>query len=300
MQMSNHTKLMNSLIGMCKPHKKWVNQLHELGYRPHFIEKTIKTTKGSEVKTDLIATSNKLVHSLVVEVKGGRTINPDQMERYSALDKSDLFNWVQMASPFFTSDRFQYDWCVSDIEENHPVVSTIIKSIPIITFGRDKIEKTGQFSNTALNQKFSKPISTVGLYPPTFYYPFGENDSFPYIAQFAIQALLQIAMSKQKNGKSVFDDDLIKTDGILKFIFNPVLNALSPEHRENLKEKIQTVIRWALENDEMKEAFGAIEQQGGYKIKRPLDKLDKVTKKFLANLETQSKLDPFQNPNWYG
>ena len=68
----------------------------------------------------------------------------------------------------------------------------------------------------------------------------------------------------------------------MKLIFNPVLHALPSEHQVQLRDKIKQVIRWALEDPEMKAAFGSIEQQGGYKIKRPLDKLDKVTKKFLG------------------
>lgn len=99
--MSNHTKLMNCIIGMCKPHKNWVTYLNELGYRPHFIEKTIKTIKGTEVQTDLIVTSNSLVHSLVVEVKGGITVSDYQIEKYSSLDRIELFNLVQLGKPLF-------------------------------------------------------------------------------------------------------------------------------------------------------------------------------------------------------
>jgi len=85
--------------------------------------------------------------------------------------------------------------------------------------------------------------------------------------------------------------NLITHDEILKYIFNPVFAALSREHQGNLKERIKEMIRWTMMDEKMKEAFGAIEQQGGYKIKRPLDKLQNAANKFLANLETQQKLD---------
>jgi hypothetical protein len=79
----------------------------------------------------------------------------------------------------------------------------------------------------------------------------------------------------------------------LKYIFNPVFSALSTDHQGNLEEKIKDVIRWIMADEKMKEAFGSIERQGGYKLKRPLDKLQKVSNQFLANLETQQKLDEF-------
>ena len=62
---------------------------------------------------------------------------------------------------------------MSDVEENHYMVSSQVKNAPILTFGKEKIEKTGQFSNYLLNQKFNQPISIAGMNPPTLYYPFG-------------------------------------------------------------------------------------------------------------------------------
>jgi hypothetical protein len=89
------------------------------------------------------------------------------------------------------------------------------------------------------------------------------------------QGLLQIALKKPRNGTSVFDQNLVTRDEILKYIFNPVFSALSTDHQGNLKERIKEVIRWIMADEKMKEAFGSIEQQGGYKLKRPLDKLQK-------------------------
>lgn len=74
-----------------------------------------------------------------------------------------------------------------------------------------------------------------------------------------------------------------------------MFNALPSEHQGRLKEIIKDVIRWVMADEQMKEAFGSIEQQGGYKLKRPLDRLQTVTNKFLANLKTQAKIELFLN-----
>lgn len=291
MQPSNHTRLMNYIIGMCKKDREWITILRDLGYSPYLIEKSIRTSTGSKVKTDIIVSSAKLIHSLVFEVKGGITVERDQIDRYTMIDRDDLYRWV--ALPLFTRETFRFDWCVSDLAENHAFIAAKVKDAPIITFGTEQIEKTGQFRNTELNNAFSQPVSLIGKHAPTLYYPFGESDQHAYIARFVIQGLLQIALKKPKDGTSVFDQNLITRDEILKYIFNPVFSALSTDHQGNLKEKIKDVIRWIMADEKMKEAFGSIEQQGGYKLKRPLDKLQKVSNQFLAGLETQQKLEKF-------
>ncbi len=291
MQPSLHTKLMNCIIGMCKRDKKWITVLRELGYQPYLIEQSIRTSSGSKVKTDIIASSAQLIHSLVFEVKGGITIQQDQLERYAMIDPEDLYRWV--ALPAFTRQTFRFDWCISDWEENHPIIAALVKDVPIITFGTEHIEKTGQFHNPRLNSVFNQPISLIGKSAPTLYYPFSEYDPQAYIARFVIQGLLQVASKKPRNEISVFDENLITRDEILKYIFNPVFDALSKDHQGHLKDKIKEVVRWIMADQKMKEAFGSIEQRGGYKLKRPLDKLRKASNQFLANLETQGKLDTF-------
>jgi uncharacterized protein with PIN domain len=66
---------------------------------------------------------------------------------------------------------------------------------------------------------------------------------------------------------------------------------LSTAHQGSLKQKIKEAMRWIMMDETMKEAFGSIEQRGGYTLKRSLDKLQKASNQFLANLETQQKLD---------
>jgi hypothetical protein len=276
---------------MCKRDKKWVTVLRELGYNPYLIEKSIRTSSGSKVKTDIIASSAQLIHSLVFEIKGGITVKQDQLDRYAMIDSEDLYRWS--ALPAFTRQTFRFDWCVTDWEENHPIVAALVKDVPIITFGAEYIEKTGQFRNSQLNNAFSQRISLVGKSAPTLYYPFSEYDHSAYIARFVIQGLLQVASKKPRNEISVFDENLVTHDEILKYIFNPVYDALSDDHKGNLKDKIKEVIRWIMADEKMKDAFGSIEQQGGYKLKRHLDKLRKASNQFLANLETQGKLDSF-------
>ena len=284
---------MNYIIGMCKKHRDWIRVLADLGYDPHLIEKNIRTSTGEKIKPDIIVTSAQLIHSLVFDVKGGITVEKDQIDRYATLDKTDLYRWVGTENPLFTIQSFQFDLCISDLEQNHLLIAAAVKNVPIITFGSERIVKSGRFQKAELNNQFREPISLVGKIPPLLYYPFSEDDQPAYIAPFVIQGLLSIAIKKNRGGPSVFDQNLITNEQILKVVFNPIFGALASEHQGRLKEIIRDVIKWVMADESMKEAFGSIERQGGYKLRRPLDRLISASNKFIANLETQGKLDSF-------
>jgi hypothetical protein len=275
---------------MCKKHRDWIQILANLGYDPHLIEKNIRTSAGERVRPDIIVTSIRLIHSLVFDVKGGLTVEKDQIERYNTLDKSDLYRWVGSANPLFTIQNFQFDLCVSDMEQNHSAIAPFVKDMPIITFGSEELKKAGQFHKAELNTQFNEPISLIDKIPPLLYYPFSENDEPAYIAPFVIRGLLTIAIKKHRGGPSVFDENLISNEEIMKVVFNPIFDALASEHRRELKAKIDNVMKWVMADESMKDAFGSIERQGGYKLRRPLDRLITAANKFIANLETQEKI----------
>ncbi len=287
---------MNYIIGMCKKHKSWITVLADLGYSPELVEQKIRTSSEDIVKPDIIVTSTKLVHSIVFECKGGITIDQSQIERYATLEKSNLLRWVGHANPMFTPSTFRFDVSISDFEENHPSVVAAVRDLPIITFGTSEVIKSGQFKSSELNAAFNTPIDLSGKVPPLFYYPFCEEDKDTYIAPFVIRGLLAIAIKKAKGGPSVFEESLITRDEILKSLFNPIIDALAKEHQGRLKERIKEVIHWVMAKEEMKEAFGTIEQQAGYKINRPLDKLAREAGKLIEELETQKSLMPFFKP----
>jgi len=285
----NHTKLMNYIIGMCKKHKDWVSVLADLGYEPNILEQRIRTSSDETVKPDIVTTSNKLLHFLVLECKGGITIEEDQLRRYATLTKDNLCRWVDVFAP----NDFNLDVCLSDLEENHHFIMRRAKGFPIITFGKDEITKTGKFNEIKLNSAFQDPISLKGKIPPLLYYPFCEDDKNAYIAPFVIRGLVSIAFKKSKGGPSVLDEGVITNDEIIRRVFNPIFDLLSNQHRKSLKERIKEVIRWVLAIEGMKEALGLIEQQAGYKTSRPLEKLVREAEIFIAHLQTQRPLIDF-------
>jgi len=280
---------MNYIIGMCKRHKDWICLLNDLGYEPQIIEQQIRTSTDEVVKPDVIVTSNRLIHSLVFECKGGTTIDTDQLRRYSTLAVDNLLRWVTT----FTSTDFHFDVCISDLQENHLFLATISKHFPMITFGKHKLFRTGEFKEGTLNDAFSKPIDLVGKIPPLSYYPFSEDDVNTYIAPFVIRGLVSVAVKKAKGGPSALEESLVTRDELLRLIFNPVFDALSKQHQGRLRGKIREVVRWVLAREEMEEALGVIESRAGMTIRQPLEKLVREAQRLIEQLETQKPLIDF-------
>jgi len=280
---------MNYVIGMCKNHKDWICVLNNLGYDISIIEQRIRTSSGEAIKPDIIVTSNKLLHSLVFECKGGITVDTEQLRRYGTLTEND-FRWVNI----YTFDHFHFDVCIADIQKNHSAVVVHVKNqFPIITFGNEEVFKTGKFDEKKLDTVFENPISLKGKIPPLSYYPFCEEDEKAYIIPFVMRGLVSIAVKKAKGGSSVLERELITRDDIIEKVFNPVFKTLSRTHQRQLKEKIKKVIHLLLSREETKEALGIIESRAGYKISNALGKLMKETEKVAKQFETQQFLTDF-------
>lgn len=87
---TNHTRLINYIIGFCKEDPLWVCPLKKLKYKPQIFEQAINLSDGTKVTPDIILSSNRLAHILVCECKGGSTVNMQQTTRYERLTAMDL------------------------------------------------------------------------------------------------------------------------------------------------------------------------------------------------------------------
>jgi hypothetical protein len=277
---------------MTKKNIGWITVLSDpdLNYEVQIIEQSISTFSGEIVKPDLIATSNRQIHSLVFEIKGGKTINPTQLKRYEGLTVNDLLRWVTV----FDRTHLEFDVCICDLAENHSLIKLINNNkFPVLVFGSVFLTKEGTFKRSKLNEAFSEPMSLNGKTPPFSYYPFSDEDSIPYIAMHVIQALLSIIHKGTKQGKTFSEETLFTFDDIIAERFNYVWKVLSIEHKKALKLKISDVTKRFLAKEEVKEILGILQQKEGYKITKNLDQFKKIAEKYVEELQTQTPLSGF-------
>jgi|GEM_PF-1706706 len=289
MQPSGHTKLMNFVIGMCKKNKDWITVLSKLGYEIQIIEQTIHVSSGEAVKPDLVTASNMLLHSLVFEVKGGKSLDMEQLKRYSGMTPEDL-RWLTWLS-VYDKPRLQLDVCICDLAENHNSIKTFNPPFPMLTFSSAQLTKEGVFKNDELNKTFKEPISLDGKLQPLSYYPFSDEDDIAYIAVHVLRTILAIVIKESKRGHEFSEDELKKRmvtfDDVLASNFNYVWKTLSIEHRNSLKSKIEEISRRIFEKDDVGQSLGIIQQKKGYRITRNLDQFNREATRLIEELESE-------------
>lgn len=274
---------------MCKRNKQWITVLGDLGYDAQIIEQKINTSSGEVVKPDIITASNKLLHSIVFECKGGLTVDPDQLKRYSSLTRDDLLRWITV----FDRNNLRFDICVSDFLENHGITASINQVFPMFTFSSEVLQRTREFKVTPLNEAFKDPISLKEKVPPLSYYPFSEEDKDPYIAIHVVRSLLSIAIKNMKGGPDVFEESIISFDEIAAHKFHSVWKALAQEHKQRLQHKIRDVIQRLMARPNLKEALTIIQQKRGIKIARNLDQFTREAEDFIDELQKQEPLSKY-------
>ncbi len=284
MEPCGHTKLMNYVIGMCRKNKQWITQLTDLGYELQIVEQTIHLATGDSIKPDIVSSSNRLLHSLVFDVKGGKSLDEDQLSRYSKLLPDDL-RWVTW-NEVYDKLRLKLDVCICD-----KYIKMTKHDFPVLTFSSSKLTKEGQFKNHTLNEVFKQPIVLEGMMPPLSYYPFSEEDDSAYIATHVLRTLLSIALHKSKQGMEFSEDglkqDLIEFNDVLAANFNPIWKALSIEHKRVLALKIQEITARILEDPEIKESLGIIQQRKGYKVSKNLNQFQEQATRLIEEIQSE-------------
>ena len=289
MQPCGHTRLMNYIIGMCKKTKNWINAISDLGYEVQIIEQTIHTSSGDAVKPDVVSSSNILLHSLVFEVKGGKLLDEDQLNRYSGLAPDDL-RWVTW-NKSYDKAHLQLDVCICDLAENHQYIKMANHLFPMLTFSSTQLTKEGMFKNNKLNETFESSIPLSGKLQPLSYYPFSDEDDDSYISAHVIRTILSIVLKNSKRGyvlsEKEFEEQMVTFDDIMASNFNYIWKALSIEHKNALKTRIKNVMKVILADEELKASLGIIQQKKGYRVTRNLDQFQIEATRFIEELESQ-------------
>lgn len=213
MKPSLHTLLINYVIGLCKKTKHRPTVLADLGYKIEVIEQRIRTSKGDAIKPDMIlATKQNPPHALIIECKGGITVNGEQLEKYKDITNDGFVHWLTVHS----REQLKFDVCLIDSASNHDAVKQYNNNFPIITFENNQITKSKTFTRKELNEKFATPISLQGMAPPIDYYPFSENDDLRIIVPHVLQALVSLAVQKGRGGQTVLDESVFSHEDMLR------------------------------------------------------------------------------------
>lgn len=232
MAVSKHTALINSAIALCKKDGSWIHPLADLGHKAKLIEQTIGTeTGGKKVRPDVVVASERLIHSIVIECKGGRTLSAGQISRYKLLKPSDLLRWYRIHDP----NQHTHDICLLIYKKNEATTPPQV-DVPVLSISETGLERHNDFSISELNRKFDKPIS-IPRVAPVSYYPFSPRDGRRVIVPHALRTIrLAVApRTGQTHAESIVNDDIMRK-------IHKMWDILSKKHQASLKNKVQNVI----------------------------------------------------------
>jgi hypothetical protein len=82
--------MLNLWIGMCRGAKGLPTHLRDLGYDDKWIELSFANSEMETVVPDLIVSSRRTQHTLLLEWKSGANTEPEQLRRYSRVTPDDL------------------------------------------------------------------------------------------------------------------------------------------------------------------------------------------------------------------
>jgi len=289
MQASGHTRLMNYIIGMCKKDTHWITTLSDLGYEVQILEQTIHLSTGYAVKPDVVSASNSLLHSLVIDVKGGKTVDQSQLDRYSDLKTDDL-RWVSWNNVYDKS-HLTLDVCICDLSENHNFIKLGNSKFPMLTFGPKTLSKEGNFKNHKLNSVFNDDISLENKTEPLSYYPFSDEDETSYIALHVIRTIVSISLKNSKKGIEMSEqqnkNQFVAFDDVLASNFNRIWKILSKEHKDALRTRIIGITERVFSDEKIKESLGIIQQKKGYRLTKNLSELQVEAQRLIEELESE-------------
>ncbi|KAF5072912.1 hypothetical protein DSECCO2_196940 [anaerobic digester metagenome] len=275
-ELSDHTKLMNIIIGLCHDIPHWPNPFTQKNYKISQIE-----AKIPESNPDIIISNTSTNHSILFECKSSHNVKEKQIEKYAKVRKDPSV--VIQSGKVKVVHKRQYSvdiaYCsFEDLSSNELICKHDMHCIHIERITNAKINSIhltrGIFSKNGLNAVF--PIDTKTSKPPYFLYPFDEND----IELFTKEMLNQLQKFALTNKNSFTTPELLskthplwhRIDDKKKFEkkASSILSDLQKKGLKNYLERSKASGKWSITIKQGNRSFQAFQE----KCMKLINKLD--------------------------
>jgi hypothetical protein len=220
--LSNHTKLMNIIICLSNKNRHCTPELFNNHYILESIELSFNKLNGNTIHADVCLINPKSNNFILLECKDGG-LEIDQAKRYATLDQKDIIN----ACVSTLSGNFAHEVVYLGSENKANKLINAIKlnsfNFPILVSDENKIKLRHNDFNCQILQKIFTQNGGVDLPNPvpTFFYPFGKDDSNAYILRCISPVLIGF------RGTEFDVEDVIKqVHKLYEYIDNSSLNEL--------------------------------------------------------------------------
>ncbi len=282
--LSEHTYLINCIIGLTKRVKDWPSTLRDLGFKLEWISPLLITADGQTVRPDLLLDSNRLLHALTIECKGGRNVDGDQLRRLLDLDVDSILPRVNVYNP----RELHFETVYSCMGENaSSVVEQIsaISDVPVLSFHRDQLKKDHAFEKEELESALSDPIPLPGP-APTSFYPFDEQDDNGIVALYILPEII-----KQSIKRAGRDPEELRADELLAGV-HPLWKAMDDRARSALEAKVASVLTEFSKRGQL-QSVRRVRRGKSWRIVLTLQALREECQKLVDELTKQRQIEEF-------
>jgi hypothetical protein len=239
--LSDHTLIMNLMVGFSKDFSGFPSPLKNAGYRLERIEPDFVNSEGKAVNPDLVFSSNGSLKGLIFELKDSH-IEDETLEKYQAITGTEIQMVVEDVHDISRLEAELAFAGSGKMEESfdHPEIGDMLNNIPGLVFQEDVVKLRNKFEEGELNDEFNE--LELPNTPPTQFYPFSPNDAEGLIAGKLCQEIMyEIANS--------YGDDEVKFEA--KDLVSSSHNfweSISPEGKKELVSRAETIIENLMEN----------------------------------------------------
>lgn len=235
--LSNHTKLMNIIICLSNKNRLCTPVLFDNHYILEYIELSFNKLNGDTIHADVCLKNPKSNNFILLECKDGG-LEIDQAKRYATLDQKDIINsCVGTLSGNFTHEVV---YLVSENKADKLINSIKLNSFnfPILVSDETKIKLRQNDFNCQILQKIFTQNGGVDLPNPvpTFFYPFGTDDSNAYILRYISPVLIGLI------GTEFNVEDVIKP-------VHTLYGYIDDSSLKDLKRKVAKLLFYVSKND---------------------------------------------------
>jgi hypothetical protein len=228
--------MLNLWIGMCRGVSGLPGSLKALGYSDRYIEHRFQNDKREPVQPDLIISSEKINHTLLLEFKSGANTDEDQLKRYSNITKQNLVDQAYISR----SAAVNHDVAIVGLDEFRERLKIGIDNVgypfPLLVKNKEGLALDyNEFSVILLNSIFAPVLEIDWDKISTRFVPL-DKESEPWeIAEVVIPKIMQF-MTERRPRISLEElcQAVCETWGIM-----------SSPGREDFQKKVREVLKEA-------------------------------------------------------
>lgn len=251
-ELSEHTILMNIILGLVSKHKNFPHTLAEKGYQLESICPSFLNKEGKEINPDIILKSHEESNLFLGDCKTG-TLQKEQSLAYQELSSTELREQQIVSLPGEFTIDISYICLEKNLEKiKEKVESWGLSSVILCKLNKGvlKIEGNSTFKSQILNEIFKEGIN-IPQDSPLIYYSFSPEDPEEYILLYVLPSILALSL-KAKKDSFTLEELLRETHNLYDY--------LDEKEKKKLRAKVSKLLS-VLERNDLKEFLNKVQNQ---------------------------------------